>query len=345
MSHYAVEIDLDLPNTSHVQVIDLVGQDKRVLDVGCWTGDVGRVLAGRGCTVTGVEIDPEAAAVAEKVLDKVVVADIDGAPLSTLVEPGFDVIVFADVLEHLADPQAVLEDARSLLAPGGQVVISIPNVTHGSLRLALLQGRWRTTDTGLLDRTHIKFYSRTGLVTLLNDAGYAVEDLRGTTADPLNVEVEVDPTVFPDEVVEWVRNQPDALVYQFQLAARPLAEGEAAPPAPELVPAGDPDAVRIRDEQTVRFEQAHRSRLMMRDHVLGLQATANTAQAEVGTLRKKLRDTRAVSKRRHERIERLLAKVERLEARIADLEHQVRFATRHPAKNITKKAVRRLKDL
>ncbi|MER6941699.1 class I SAM-dependent methyltransferase, partial [Nocardioides sp. NPDC000441] len=307
MSHYAVEIDLDHRNTSHVQVIDLAesavsaGSGKRVLDVGCWTGEIGRILTERGCTVTGIEIDLEAASLAEKVLERVVVADLDATPLTEIVEPGsFDVVIFADVLEHLVDPRAALEQARDLLAPGGQVVISIPNVTHGSVRLALLQGRWQTTDTGLLDRTHIKFYSREGLLQLFTEAGYAVEDLRGTTADPLNVEVSVDPGLLPEVAVEWVRQQPDALVYQFQLAARPLADGEVAPAAPELVQAAPADEVRLRDVHTQRFEEVTRSRLATRDHILGIQASANSAQARVGTLSKQLREAREVNRRRRE---------------------------------------------
>ncbi|MFI5626373.1 class I SAM-dependent methyltransferase [Nocardioides sp. NPDC051685] len=343
MSHYAVEIDLDHRNTSHVQVLDLAesaastGSGKRVLDVGCWTGEIGRILTERGFVVTGIEIDPEAASLAEKVLERVVVADLDATPLTEIVEPGsFDVVIFADVLEHLADPRAALEQARDLLAPGGRVVISIPNVTHGSIRLALLQGRWKTTDTGLLDRTHIKFYSRAGLLELFAEAGYAIEDLRGTTADPLNVEVAIDADLLPDVAVEWVRQQPDALVYQFQLAARPLADGERPPAAPELVEATPADEVRLRDVHTRRFEEVTRSRLATRDHILGIQASANSAQARVGVLSKQLRQARETNKRRRERIERL-------RGRVAGLEADLVYANRHPVRNFLRRVVRRLR--
>ncbi|TQL69397.1 methyltransferase family protein [Nocardioides albertanoniae] len=344
MSHYAVEIDLEQPNTSHVQVIDLASAASgpetgatRVLDVGCWTGEVGRILTERGCSVTGIEIDTEAARLAEKVLDRVVVADLDEKPLTELVEPGsFDVVIFADVLEHLVDPRAALEQARELLAPGGRVVISIPNVTHGSVRLALLQGRWQTTETGLLDRTHIKFYSREGLATLFTEAGYAIEDLRGTTADPLNVEVAIDPADLPEASVEWVRRQPDALVYQFQLSARPLADGESSAAVPDLVEAAPAEDVRLRDAHTKRFEEVHRSRLATRDHILGVQASANSAQARVGVLSKQLRESRAINKRRRERIERLRGKV-------AGLEADLTYATRHPVRNFGRRVVRRLR--
>lgn len=343
MSHYAVEIDLDHPNTSHVQVLDLAesaasaGGGRRVLDVGCWTGEVGRILVERGCTVTGIEIDEDAAALAAKVLDRVVVADLDATPLTEIVEPGsFDVVIFADVLEHLIDPRRALEQARDLLAPGGRVVVSIPNVTHGSVRLALLQGRWQTTETGLLDRTHIKFYSREGMLELFAEAGYVVEDLRGTTADPLNVEVSIDPERLPEVAVEWVRRQPDALVYQFQLSARPLAEGEAPAPAPELVQAAAPEEVTIDDVHTRRYEEATRSRLTARDHILGVQASVNAAQARFDAATRQLREAREVSKRRRERIERLRAKV-------AGLEADLSYANRHPVRNLGRRFVRRFR--
>ena len=120
MADYAVEIDVDNLNTSHGLIVDLVGSGRRVLDVGCWTGDTGRVLLARGCTVSGVELDAEAAEIARADLEQVVVADLDASALTELFPTGsFDVVVLGDVLEHLADPVRVLTDAASLLAPGG----------------------------------------------------------------------------------------------------------------------------------------------------------------------------------------------------------------------------------
>jgi 2-polyprenyl-3-methyl-5-hydroxy-6-metoxy-1,4-benzoquinol methylase len=311
VSLYAVEIDLKNANTSHTQVVDLVGSDKSVLDVGCWTGELGRVLMTRGCRVSGVEIDPEAATIASEHLDQVVVADLDATPLSAHFEPEcFDVIVFADVLEHLVDPVGVLADASRLLAPGGRVVISIPNVTHGSLRLALLQGRWNLTDTGLLDRTHIKFFSRSGLISLLRDAGMVVEDLRGTVADPLHVEVEIDDSTLPAHVVEWVRNQPDALVYQFQVAARPLQEGEPTTSVPPLVPAAEVRRVRRKDRHTAALVESPRDALVMRDHVIGLQAEATSARNRTARLQERL-------ERKEKQLKELRRQVRRLEGELA----------------------------
>lgn len=293
MSHYAVEIDPTNLNTSHAQVIDLIGDAHRVLDVGCWAGDLGRVLIDRGCRVSGFEIDAGAAAIAAEHLESVVVGDLDATPLSGHFEAGsFDAIIFADVLEHVMDPAGVLADSVRLLAPGGRIVISIPNVTHGSLRLALLQGRWRTTDTGLLDRTHIRFFSREGLLQLVADAGLVTDELRGTTADPLGVEVDVDPHDLPPAVLSWVRNQPDAMIYQFQLAVRPPREGET-PTVPALVVGKDPRWVRPDPAGEALMTKAWRAELVERDRVIGLEAAADVATAETRRLQgivKRLRE-------------------------------------------------------
>lgn len=293
MSHYAVEIDPTNLNTSHAQVIDLLGDAHRVLDVGCWAGDLGRVLIDRGCRVSGFEIDADAAAIAAEHLDAVVVGDLDAAPLSGHFEAGsFDAIIFADVLEHVMDPVGVLADSVRLLAPGGRIVISIPNVTHGSLRLALLQGRWRTTDTGLLDRTHIRFFSREGLVRLVADAGLVIDALRGTTADPLGVEVDVDPHDLPPNVLAWVRTQPDAMVYQFQLAVRPPRDGEVVD-VPELVVGKDPRWVRPDPAAEHVMTAAWRAELVERDRIIGLETAADVAAVETRRLQglvKRLRE-------------------------------------------------------
>ncbi len=326
MPDYDVVINPAETNTSHGQVLDLVGPGKRVLDIGCWRGDLGRALMEQGCTVSGVELDPDAAAVAAKSFEKVVVADLDRAPFADEFAPAsFDAIVLADVLEHLHDPVGVLRAALSLLAPGGEVVISLPNVAHGALRLAHLQGRWDLTDTGLLDRTHIRFFNRERMLDLLEAAGVVLEELRGTIADPLGSEVEVGDDL-PPHVVEWVRSQPDAFVYQFVLRARPRRGEEPVGrrvPLTEVVPA---DVVRIRDQHTEQLERDGRERLGAQDLVRGLQA-------EIVTLRVTL-------KRSREKNDELRG---RLAARIRDIERLRAEGARRPASRVRRKlgAVRR----
>ncbi|WP_456789384.1 class I SAM-dependent methyltransferase [Cellulomonas sp. P5_C5] len=220
MPTYDAEFDASSDNNSHSLMVRMVGPDKRVLDVGCATGYLGEALLARGCRVSGVEIDPESASRAAKLLDEVVVADLTQVDLVAHFGPkSFDVVVLGDILEHLTDPDRLLRHVTGLLAPGGSVVISTPNVSHGSLRLALLQGRWRYTDLGLLDRTHVTFFDRHGLLALIEGAGLVATDVKRTTADPLGVEVDIDAHALPPGVIDWVRDQPDGLTYQFVVRA------------------------------------------------------------------------------------------------------------------------------
>lgn len=220
MPKYDATVDTKNANTSHSVMIDIVGGHKRVLDVGCATGYLGEALTTRGCTVTGIELDLEAAEVAKGRLSRVVVGDIASLDLDqTFGTERFDVAVLGDVIEHVVEPAALLARVSSLLVPGGSVVLSVPNVGHGSVRLALLQGRWQYRDLGLLDRTHLRFFTRDGVDALVREAGLVAVDVRATRRDPLDSEVEVDAAALPPGVVDWVRSQPDANVYQFVLRA------------------------------------------------------------------------------------------------------------------------------
>ena len=299
MSQYHIEaVDPTARNTSHTLVLELVGSNRRVLDVGCATGFLGEALAAQGCSVTGVEIDPEAAEKARAHLDEVVEADLNVTALADLfTDREFDVIIFADVLEHLTDPDTVLRSAVQLLAAGGAVVISIPNVTHGSLRLALLQGRWDYRETGLLDRTHIRFFTREAVVRMVAGAGLHIKELLGTVLDPLGCEVEIDDETLPGTIVDWVRHQPDGLTYQFVLRAEAGSPDEMPVPdlvpAVEMAPASDAHSVRAaleaRDAAEVserrvlvdELTDLRRRILTLRDHAIGAEAVVGAARASV----------------------------------------------------------------
>ena len=300
MTRYAVDIDLDDPNLSHTQVVDLVGVDRAVLDLGCAAGALARVLTARGCTVSGVEGDVKLAEDAREHLDRLVVADLDSISLTEHFDAkSFDVVVLADVLEHLREPRRVLEEAVSLLADGGRVVLSVPNVAHGSVRLALLQGSWRYTETGLLDATHLHFFTRESLIGLLDEVGLGVEELRSTVADPMAVEVDVDGERLPATIIEWVRHQRDALDYQFVVSAGRASAGEDRPPA-VLHPAVAHDVARLDDRWTdqMRAERETRHRLLTtRDHVIGLEARASAADDRLRWVEGRLRRSRARANR------------------------------------------------
>ncbi len=285
MARYDTYIDLSNRNVSHTQIVELVGAHKKVLDVGCATGYVAAGLMQRNCQVWGVDIDAEAAEQARPYLEQLVIADLENEPLTDHFEKGsFDAVVFGDVLEHIVDPKRALRDAVSLLAEGGRIVVSIPNVTHGSLRLALLQGNWRYTTVGLLDETHVRFFDRAGVASLMASAGLTVEALRGVMIDPLASEVAVDTDALPAGAVEWVRSQPDSLVYQFVASAR-LTTADDTGELPDLVPAVPVEEARIVDEHA----RTYREQLETIQHVQNL---AEIRAAQVTDLRHRLLTTR-----------------------------------------------------
>ncbi len=229
---YDIDVDLSHKNSSQTQIVLLSGRARKILDVGAATGYVARALRERGCSVTGLEIDPEAAKVAARFCDRMVVGDVEELDLEeTFGAERFDVVIFGDVLEHLVDPEAGLLRTASVLASNGYVVASIPNVTHGSVRLSLMAGEFRYTDTGLLDRTHLRFFDRQGVEELFEDTGFAVREWRRVQMDIFQPpEVELLEDDFPPELIERIRKAPESFTYQYVVRAETVAVREAPPP-------------------------------------------------------------------------------------------------------------------
>jgi 2-polyprenyl-3-methyl-5-hydroxy-6-metoxy-1,4-benzoquinol methylase len=168
---------------AHAKLLEAVAGGKRVLEIGCSSGYLAKSLRERGNTVVGVELAAEAAREAEQWCEQVIVGDIEATALS--LEPAsFDVVLCGDVVEHLRDPAGALARLRPFLKPGGTLVLSTPNIANWAMRLSLLAGRWRYTDRGFLDRTHVHFFTRATLVEAVERAGYRVERLDFTVPVP-----------------------------------------------------------------------------------------------------------------------------------------------------------------
>jgi SAM-dependent methyltransferase len=147
------------------------------LDVGCGAGALGAALKEAGAAhVAGVELHPDAAAAARERLDLLVEGDALTAPLP-FDESEFDLIVFADVLEHLPDPDAALARYLRFLAAGGRVVVSVPNMRFYLVLARLLADRWEYADSGVRDRTHLRVFTRRSLERMLSEHGLAIEHL------------------------------------------------------------------------------------------------------------------------------------------------------------------------
>ncbi len=158
----------------------------RVLDVGCGEGRFASALRESRLdrVLWGIEPSHPAAAIASQALDRVIGSTIELA-LAELPLGFFDCVVFNDVLEHLENPWRVLGEVRQLLTEQGVVVASLPNVRHSSVIRALwLEGLWEYADSGLLDRTHLRFFTPRTMVQLFESAGYSVTRLDGLRPTP-----------------------------------------------------------------------------------------------------------------------------------------------------------------
>ena len=144
-----------------------------ILDVGCGYATTSQRLRELGNRVTGIESSSQAVDVARGRLDEVI--EVDLQDVSALGDRKFDCIIFADVLEHLPWPSAVLKEYLRFLAPGGSVIVSLPNVGLWSMRLSLMTGRFEYGDTGVLDRTHLRFFTKRTARRLIEEVGLTIE--------------------------------------------------------------------------------------------------------------------------------------------------------------------------
>jgi 2-polyprenyl-3-methyl-5-hydroxy-6-metoxy-1,4-benzoquinol methylase len=170
------------------------------------TRELKRVL---GCSVVAVELSTDAAELARPYCERLIVGDADTMDMDAEFRgERFDAVLFADVLEHLRDPGRVLLRVRPLLADGGAVIASIPNVAHGSVRLALLNGQFRYTPTGLLDNTHLRFFTRDSVRDLFEAAGYHISHWQRTSRTIDEAEIHVPQTRLTALVREWSSASP-----------------------------------------------------------------------------------------------------------------------------------------
>jgi methionine biosynthesis protein MetW len=148
----------------------------RMLDVGCASGGLLALLRTRAGHLAGLEISAGAATAAAQVADHVVQGALEdpGLPFEPV---SFDLVVLADVLEHLADPAGGLARAVGWCRPGGAVLVSVPNVAHWQARLTLLRGRWPQADSGTFDASHLRWFTRDALGALLAGAGLRAVEL------------------------------------------------------------------------------------------------------------------------------------------------------------------------
>jgi SAM-dependent methyltransferase len=216
------------PDGNVAKMLEMIGERKRVLDLGCANGAFARLLTQRECDVVGIDASPVAVEAARAFCTRAIVADLDSTPLSSLVEEGsFDAIVCGNVLEHLRYPTRLLEDARAVLRPGGSLIASIPNVAHGAVRLKLLDGSFDYRQLGILDEANLRFFTAKTVDELFVCAGYRVEAIERTRLalfEPSDLVPPLVPADYGRDVVDAIRRDPECETLQFVVKASPLAD-------------------------------------------------------------------------------------------------------------------------
>src|SRR5918992_581082 len=239
------------PTSTHSRIVDLVPKGARVLEFGCATGYMSQVLRERlDCSVTGIEIDPEAARVAEAHCERVIADD-------------------------------------------GAVVASIPNVAHGSVRLALLAGQFQYRERGLLDAGHVRFFTRDSVQDLFEETGYTITNWARQRLELGESEIAVPPLISRDSIEELLAQDVESTTYQFIIRAVPSDEASNL-------------AAAHRELREARQEREEKSRLS--EEIGSLGANLAASHAELDATRQELD---ALRRAHEERGKRLVA--ERLE--------------------------------
>jgi len=221
-SIYEAYVDPESPNHAHGIALQLVGSGQKVLELGAAGGHVTRALKARNNIVTAVEIDAQFEETLSAAADEVIMTNLDWLDLAKkLSGQKFDVILAGDVLEHCMYPELVVFQFHELLANDGRLVVSLPNVAHGDVRLSLLAGVFNYSETGLLDRTHLRLFTRDTIKSFFEASGFLVEKIFGSTTPIGTTEVGVPDAGIPVAAIEYVRNQRDASVYQYIMELRP----------------------------------------------------------------------------------------------------------------------------
>ncbi len=204
-------------------IAQLIGPGETLLDLGMGTGGLGQYLHQRHSIVAdGVTLNQAEADIARAWYRHAVVADLDHDRLQALFgEQRYDCIVCADVLEHLKAPQDLLAQCKAMLSTGGRLITSVPNAGYCGLVAELMQGDFRYRSEGLLDNSHLRFFTRKSLQRFFVEHGWAMQSIQTIQRDLLRSEFRVAFDALPPAVARHLLAVPDALTYQFISVLQP----------------------------------------------------------------------------------------------------------------------------
>jgi uncharacterized protein (DUF3084 family)/2-polyprenyl-3-methyl-5-hydroxy-6-metoxy-1,4-benzoquinol methylase len=216
-----------LPKTAWEKLLKHIQPKSTVLEFGCYEGEMSKILKEKyQCKVYGIEINRKAAQKAERQVDQLVVGDMEKINLANHFEVKmFDTFIFGDVLEHLIEPDGLLRRARPFLKDDGFILASLPNVGYAGIIFDLLQGEFNYSKEGLLDRSHIRFFTKDEVYYLFERTGFYVSNLDRVIIEfPQYSEFHTDLSRYSQEIVAEISRNKENLTYQFIVRAEKTSE-------------------------------------------------------------------------------------------------------------------------
>nr|WP_255319583.1 class I SAM-dependent methyltransferase [Dendrosporobacter quercicolus] len=212
--------------SSHSLILRQIKPKSVVLEIGTATGYMTKYLKETlQCSVTGIEVDQLSAAKAAVYADKMIVTDLNNFEwVGKLSNNKFDYIILADVLEHLQNPYEVLQRTVGFLKENGKIVASIPNIAHNAILMDLMQDKFKYHSFGLLDDSHIFFFTENTIRHLFHSSGLEICQWEKIIVSPKNTEFKQNYDRFPYAVKEYLQQRATGEIYQFIVCGRKVAD-------------------------------------------------------------------------------------------------------------------------
>lgn len=230
MQKYDHELDMMSENSAAL-VLKEISTGAKVLELGPATGYMTRYMKEQlNCSVYCIEYDPDSAEQASEYSEKMIVSDLEDFSVWTkqLTDEKFDYILCVDVLEHLRDPHRVLKEVVKYLKEEGSVISSIPNISHNAVIMNLLQGEFKYNQLGLLDNTHVKFFTKKSIIDLMSEAGLEIVEMKATKARPEETEFHKRYEEFPESVQDYLLSNPEGHAYQYISVAKKIPSSKSS---------------------------------------------------------------------------------------------------------------------
>lgn len=201
------------PFSVHQKIIGCVGKQKKILDVGCAVGVLAKEMKNNDCEVVGIELDDKSADIAQEHCVELVRGNVESIELEDNYSNYFDFIIFADVLEHLRDPSNVLKRFVKYLKDDGYIIVSLPNIANWRIRLKLLSGNFNYETHGILDESHLRFFTEKTVKDLITNSKLEISKFDVAVGD-----VDFFAKFLYSVAIYW----PNLFAYQFLVIANKL---------------------------------------------------------------------------------------------------------------------------